>query len=180
MYVPKGEIEKKVGPDDKVLDIGSWNEVFPRASVIIDVNPYETRKSFYPDEKEHFSKATWLQADVNMADTWAKFKDKEFDFVICSHLLEDVRDPLYVCEQLNRVAKRGYIEVPTRYRECARAKSEDTVSGYDHHRWSVDVIDGSLVFTAKLHWAHTDLQAILESKSWRLTAPLRWIKRLTA
>jgi SAM-dependent methyltransferase len=155
MYIPKTEIEKVISPTDKVLDIGSWNDVFPRADVIVDVNPYETRKNALSDEREHFSKETWLLADVNRAGTWAKFRDKEFDFVICSHLLEDVRDPLFVCEQLIRVAKRGYIEVPTRYRECARAAATDTVSGYDHHRWLVEVVDGSLTFTAKLHWAHT-------------------------
>jgi SAM-dependent methyltransferase len=155
MYIPKSEIEKVIGPTDKVLDIGSWNDVFPRADVVIDVNPFETRKNFHPDQGEHFSKATWLLADVNKAETWANFRAKEFDFVICSHLLEDIRDPLFVCEQLIRVAKRGYIEAPTRYRECARAAAADTVSGYDHHRWLVEVVDGSLTFTAKLHWAHT-------------------------
>lgn len=155
MYIPKKEIESRIKTGDKVLDIGSWNDVFPRANVIIDVNPYETRKNKYPDEKEHFTKDTWILSDVNKMETWARFADKEFDFVICSHLLEDIRDPMFVCEQLIRVAKSGYIEVPTRYRECARASANDTVSGYDHHRWLVDVIDESLVFTAKLHWAHT-------------------------
>jgi len=155
MYISRNEIGDRIKAGEKVLDIGSWNDVFPRANVIIDINPYETRKNKYPDEKEHFSKETWLQSDVNKMDTWARFSDKEFDFVICSHLLEDIRDPLFVCEQLIRIAKRGYIEVPTRYRECSRAAATDTVSGYDHHRWLVDVIDDSLVFTAKLHWAHT-------------------------
>jgi len=155
MYIAKDEIESLIKDGDKVLDIGSWNDVFPRADVMIDVNPYETRKNQYPDEKEYFSKETWLQSDINKMETWENFADKEFDFVICSHLLEDIRDPMFVCEQLIRVSKRGYIEVPTRYRECSRVAATDTVSGYDHHRWLVDVLDGSLVFTAKLHWAHT-------------------------
>lgn len=155
MYIPKAQIENRLKEGDRVLDIGSWNDVFPRANVIIDVNPYETRKNKFPDQREYFTRDSWLQSDVNKIETWAKFKDKEFDFAICSHLLEDVRDPLFVCEQLIRVCKSGYIEVPTRYRECSRALANDTVSGYDHHRWLVDVIDEALVFTAKLHWAHT-------------------------
>lgn len=66
-----------------------------------------------------------------------------------------MRDPLFVCEQLIRVSKRGYIEVPTRYRDCSKEKAEDTVSGYNHHRWLIDLHEDSLIFTAKLHWAHT-------------------------
>lgn len=155
MYIPKAQIENRLKEGDRVLDIGSWNDVFPRANVIIDVNPYETRKNKFPDQKEYFTRDSWLRSDVNKMETWAKFKDKEFDFAICSHLLEDIRDPIFVCEQLIRVSKSGYIEVPTRYRECSRAAANDTVSGYDHHRWLVDVIDDALVFTAKLHWAHT-------------------------
>jgi SAM-dependent methyltransferase len=163
MYTAKEEIESHIEPTHNVLDLGSWNDVFPRANFIIDVNPYETRKNRYSGEREHFTRDTWLQADVNKIETWNRFKDHEFDFVICSHLLEDIRDPLFVCQQMMRVAKAGYIEVPTRFRECSRASVEDSVSGYDHHRWLVDIIDGSLVFTAKLHWAHT-LDYLTEEK----------------
>ena len=81
MYIAKDEIESLIKDGDKVLDIGSWNDVFPRADVMIDVNPYETRKNQYPDEKEYFSKETWLQSDINKMETWENFSDKEFDFV---------------------------------------------------------------------------------------------------
>lgn len=155
MYADKSLIEDRLLETDLVLDLGSWNDIFPRANVIIDVNPYETRKNRYPDDEEMFTRNSWFQSDINLIETWEKFKDKQFDFVVCSHLLEDVRDPLFVCEQMIRVAKAGYIEVPTRYRECSRATKYDTVSGYDHHRWIIDVNDGDLNFTAKLHWAHT-------------------------
>lgn len=153
MYLNKEQLESHLDSGDNVLDIGSWNDVFPRANWIIDINPYESRRN-HTDSNECFDKSTWLQSDINDRGVWERFGDKEFDFAICSHVLEDIRDPLFVCEQLIRVAKRGYIEVPTRYRECARATPEDTVSGYDHHRWLVEVVDGKLVFTPKLHWAH--------------------------
>jgi hypothetical protein len=45
------------------------------------------------------------------------FREKEFDYVICSHVLEHVDDiPLFVRE-LTRVASRGYLEFPTIYYE---------------------------------------------------------------
>ncbi len=75
-----------------------------------------------------------------MADDW-------FDFAICSHLLEDVRDPLTVCRELSRVAKRGYIEVPSRAREIyskawlfhlRAGPGRMTEAGFYHHRWYVE------------------------------------------
>ncbi|NJD76622.1 MAG: hypothetical protein FIB08_05925 [Candidatus Methanoperedens sp.] len=154
MQIDRNEVLKRIKPNDKVLDIGSWEEVFPRANVIIDLNPYETRKIKYRDEPENFTKDTWIYGDVCDTIVWSIFKDKEFDFAICSHILEDVRDPLFICSQLNRVAKAGYIECPSRFRECAKVNKKDPHTGYDHHRWIMDVIDGELSFTPKLYWAH--------------------------
>jgi len=148
------EVLRRIKPTDRVLDIGAWNTVIPRADVVIDLNPYETRTSHFPDEKERFTRETWIQGDVHSRALWSRFRDKEFDFVICSHLLEDIRDPLFVCEQISRVGKAGYIECPSRFRECARYRAADLYAGYDHHRWIVDIIDGEVVFTAKLGWAH--------------------------
>lgn len=69
MYIQKSEILNRIKPGEKVLDIGSWNDVFPRANVVIDLNPYETRKNFYPDHEECFSKDTWYIADINKLQT---------------------------------------------------------------------------------------------------------------
>jgi hypothetical protein len=144
----------RIDPGDKVLDAGAWNDVIPRADAVIDINPYETRTNRFPDQREHFSKDTWIQDDLNLPEAWSRFRDGEFDFAICSHLLEDVRDPLFVCRQLIRVAKAGYIECPSRFRECAKSYAGELNSGYNHHRWILDLIDGALVFTPKLGWAH--------------------------
>tara|TARA_B100001769_G_C21780358_1_gene425880 strand:+ start:216 stop:647 length:432 start_codon:yes stop_codon:yes gene_type:complete len=42
------------------------------------------------------------------------FKDKEFDFIIASHVAEHVEDISFFFNELARVGKKGYIEVPTR------------------------------------------------------------------
>src|SRR6266849_11045898 len=110
---------------DRVLDIGGAAEVFPRANVVVDILPYEQRsQGQLKDVPEHFTGADWYAADICTEHVWQNFKDKEFDFVICSHVLEDVRDPLFVCAQMVRVGKAGYIEVPSRFREMAKAAGE--------------------------------------------------------
>ena len=42
------------------------------------------------------------------------FKDKEFDFVIASHVIEHVEDFEFFVKELERISPRGYIELPTR------------------------------------------------------------------
>lgn len=45
------------------------------------------------------------------------FKDKEFDYIICSHVLEHVDDIEFFLNELIRVGKKGYLEFPTIYYE---------------------------------------------------------------
>jgi SAM-dependent methyltransferase len=41
------------------------------------------------------------------------FRDHEFDYVICSHVLEHAENPEEFLGELGRVAARGYLEFPT-------------------------------------------------------------------
>src|SRR5450759_1474081 len=107
----KRKIIEAIKKDGKILDVGGWENPFPFVTNVIDILPYETRKGNKTEEQ--FSKDTWVMRDICDHQPWP-YKDKEFDFVICSHLLEDVRDPLWVCAEIQRVGKAGYIETPSR------------------------------------------------------------------
>lgn len=153
MFRKAREVRELIRPGDRVLDIGGAEEVFPRANVVLDIVPYEGRSpGTLTDEPEQFTADSWFVTDICSPEIWQKFGDKEFDFVLCSHTLEDIRDPITVCREMNRVAKRGYIECPSRLRECTREDPRKRASGWPHHRWIVDVYGGYLVFTAKGHW----------------------------
>src|SRR5436309_5402895 len=94
------------------------------------------------------------------------FPDRHFDFAVCSHTLEDVRDPLFLCAELIRVAKAGYIEVPSRAAESSRGCEHPAIAGYSHHRWLID-IDGSVVtFMMKYHLIQAD---------WRYSLPQEFL-----
>ena len=138
-----------VPEDAVVLDVGGWGSPFPRADWVLDLMPYETRGLYgVPDPgSERFTPETWIQRDICAREPFP-FADRAIDFAICSHTLEDVRDPVWVCAELNRVAKAGYIEVPSRLEEQSYGVHGPWV-GWSHHRWLVDVRPGSIEFVSK-------------------------------
>ena len=90
----------KENPKWKILDIGCGYRAHPYASVIADVqdlsNHYEGKKFIKINEKK------------------LPFKDKEFDFVIASHVIEHVEDFEFFINELERISPKGYIELPSR------------------------------------------------------------------
>ena len=145
----------RLGADDLVLDVGGWAKPLPRADWVLDLMPYETRGlyDYEPDpQAERFSAATWVERDICDREPWP-FDDKQFDFAVCAHTLEDVRDPVWVCAELIRVARAGYIEVPSRLEEQAYGIQGPWV-GWAHHRWLIEVVGDRIEFVFKPHVIH--------------------------
>jgi SAM-dependent methyltransferase len=147
-----------ISSEMNVLDVGGWHSPLNRANYVIDIMPFDTRNKagailteLYPEE--HFSRDTYIQTDICGPDPWP-FADKQFDFAICSHTLEDIRDPVFVCRELNRVAKAGYIEVPSRLTESTRGVERPYFCGYYHHRWLCEVVGTSITFLFKPAMLH--------------------------
>jgi hypothetical protein len=147
------------GRSARVLDVGGWYQPFNLATHVIDLQPYESRRvhdAVDPEDDERFSADTWIVHEVCNAP-WP-FPDKAFDFVVCSNLLEDVRDPIAVCRELCRVGNAGYIETPSRVREIFSKErlffakyllGKIPEIGFHHHRWFVEIEGTHLRFTAK-------------------------------
>ena len=93
--------------------------------------------------------------------------DKQFDFVICSHTLEDIRDPLWVCSELIRVGKAGYIEVPSRVFESTLGVERAHTAGLSHHRWLIDIAGDEIRFLQKYHFIHSH---------WRYNLPKSYLR----
>jgi len=139
-------------PDDAVvLDIGGWGKPLPRADWVMDLMPYATRGlyGYETHDPERFTESTWIQRDFCDREPFP-FEDKSVDFVTCSHTLEDIRDPIWVCQEMQRIARAGYIETPSRLEEQTYGVQGSWV-GWGHHRWLVEVRDGRLEFVFKHH-----------------------------
>jgi len=83
----------------KILDIGCGYNAHNYASTICDVQDLSL---FYKDRKF-----------IRLNEKTLPFKDKEFDFVVASHVLEHVEDVNFFINELQRISSRGYIELPT-------------------------------------------------------------------
>jgi hypothetical protein len=167
------KILAQIGPGDRVLDIGGWAQPFNRADVVIDLEPWETRAPWpwrpaQGGDTERFTRESWIRRDICDKEPYP-FGDKEIDFVICSHTLEDVRDPLWVCSEMIRIAKRGYLEVPSRVAESCRGLEPGQV-GWAHHRWLIDIAGDHVDFQMKYHKIHSH---------WRFSFPARYLRRLS-
>ena len=117
----------KENPKWKILDIGCGYRAHPYASVIADVqdlsNHYEGKKFIKINEKK------------------LPFKDKEFDFVIASHVIEHVEDFEFFINELERISSKGYIELPSRLGDNLVFENKT-----DHIWWFVyDDIDNKLL-----------------------------------
>ena len=144
-----------LSPDDVVLDVGGAASPFARADWVIDLLRYEDRGLYGPPvdpAEERFTAATWVQRDICAREPWP-FKDRQFDFSICSQTLEDIRDPVFVCGELVRVSKAGYIEVPSRLEEQSYGFQGPWV-GWGHHHWLIDLDGDELTFVFKHHVLH--------------------------
>jgi hypothetical protein len=177
MYEPNAQlILSRLSERDVVLDVGGWACPFNRANIVIDAEPYETRGYYRTlglpasqgGASERFTSRSWIQRDLCAREPWP-IDDKSVDFAICSHTLEDLRDPLWVCSELVRVAKAGYVEVPSRAAEQSRGWEASRIAGLSHHRWLIDLDGAHLTFLMKYHLLHAD---------WRYSLPASFLRRL--
>jgi SAM-dependent methyltransferase len=164
-------------PGYRVLDVGGWAAPVNRADWVIDLMPYETRGVLLPGGvgpgPARFDAERWVMQDICSHEPWP-FADDFFDFAVCTFTLEDVRDPIRVCEEMSRVARAGYVEVPSLIDELTWANPEASGGpwvGHSHHRWLCTVRDGELEFLVKAHSLHSQR---------RIRVPPRWARRLSA
>ena len=117
--------------DWKILDIGCGYTANKYSNHVADRQDFS---HLYRDKKFTLIK-----------DKKLPFSDKEFNFVIASHVLEHVEEIEFFIKELERVANSGYIEVPTRLEDNLVDVNEKA------HIWWInfDDINNSLLITKR-------------------------------
>lgn len=140
-YSIKNHFKKKqllqVPPKGIILDVGSGGTPFSKANVLLE--------KYLSDNYERIGDN--LQLDdrllINADISKMPFKDKSIDYLMCLHVLEHEKDPSSAILEIQRVAKRGYIETP--------AASYEKIVSWPFHRWFVsqNKSENKLVFVKK-------------------------------
>ncbi len=121
-------------PSWYILDIGCGYNANKFANVICDV---QDLSNYYPSKK--FKKLT---------EKKLPFKDNEFDFVIASHVMEHVEDVEFFINELERVSKQGYIELPTMLEDNLVFENKKD------HLWHMDFddVENKLLISKKIQY----------------------------
>jgi SAM-dependent methyltransferase len=121
--------------EDLVLDIGCGNAPNPRADVTCDMLSNNSERSADLRTDRPF---VWARAER------LPFKNDAFDFVILSHVLEHTFQPAQLLAEIQRVARRGYIETPAAWQEF--------LLPYTYHVSRVALNSGVLQIRIKNKW----------------------------
>lgn len=141
---------------DRVLEIGPGALPHLRSNVFLELS--------YNNEEEHTKqnggqKKIDLHRPVVYYDGGRfPFADNEFDYVICSHVIEHVENIEYFLQEMFRVAKKGYIEYPTILYEY--------LYNFEVHLNFIKRHENSLFFLKK---SKTNLDAFLPLQKYFLT-----------
>jgi SAM-dependent methyltransferase len=117
-----------------VLEVGSGGNPYVRANVLLDA---------YEDTRErHWAPLVSDRPTVLGFVENLPFRDGAFDFVIASHVFEHSAHPEKFLNELQRVARAGYIEVPDAFME--------RINPYRDHRLEITVRDSCLIVRKKV------------------------------
>lgn len=102
-----------IRPADKVLEIGPGSSPHPRSDAFLELD--------FDSSQDKISQRGGVLKEANFGDRPVHyydggefpFGDNQFDYVICSHVIEHVVDPASFLSEVFRVGTgRGYIEYP--------------------------------------------------------------------
>lgn len=142
MISSPAEAEAVIRDGWRVLDVGSGDRPFRRATVLLDRLPRERIIASGPYRENPSGSISRNGRPFVAGELEAlPFAADSFDFVYASHVIEHAVDPLRAAAELERVAPRGYIECPRAWMEFVDASP--------FHRWLIDFVNGELQFRPK-------------------------------
>jgi len=153
-YITNMRLKNKFTVMDVGGSLGGWSSNYVDA--VADFN----------DVNDPENKIKHFKCDITHPDSWKEIleyvqENGKFDFCICTHTLEDIMNPAYVSEQIAKIAKEGYVAVPSKYRELSRFEiGTNGYRGYIHHRWIFDIVDNVFIGYPKINYI--DVNAVFD------------------
>lgn len=108
-----GQKIKSIGANDRVLEIGPGATPYARSNVFLELEYQNAEEKLLQRGGVPFKKSLGERPVILYDGGVFPFKDGEFNYVICSHVIEHVHDPVRFMHEVFRVGNgRGYIEYP--------------------------------------------------------------------
>jgi hypothetical protein len=139
---------KKNNSNYQVIDVGGsyggWST--PYVDAIVDFNDIKSN---------NINNIIFFKIDITNPNDYDELlsyieKNGKFDFCVCTHTLEDIMNPIFVCEQIEKISNEGYISFPSKYAELSRI--EGNYRGYIHHRWIFNPKDDYILGFPKINY----------------------------
>lgn len=143
-----------IDKSQKVLEVGPGGYPHYRSDVLLE-KKFQTKHE--AEAQRGFTKLnTFGKTLVYYNGSKFPFEDKEFDYVICSHVIEHI--PLSeiseFISELERVAPRGYIEFPNIFYEL--------INMQEVHKSFILLSDNEIKFMTKNKLVKTNLQKVIQ------------------
>lgn len=142
------------------IDVGAtaryWS--YPECKTVVDSYPVPENDVLY------------FNVNIENINDWTSVfeyveKNGKFDYSICSHTMEDVFNPLELATILQKISKRGYIAIPSKFNEFTKLFSNQ-YRGDAHHKQFFDIVDETLMVFPKFNWIETDNRSDLILKNY--------------
>jgi uncharacterized protein YbaR (Trm112 family)/SAM-dependent methyltransferase len=144
-----------------VLEVGAGGNPYPRANVLLDA--YETTTERI--EQTLIKDRPLVLGLVEKLP----FKNKSFDFIIASHVLEHSYNPDAFLKELMRVGKSGYIETPDAFWE--------KINPFVFHRLEITDMDSKIRIYKKPSWRPDEEVATLFERKLKNMRFLKFISK---
>lgn len=130
-----------IAATDRVLEVGPGGAAHPQANILLEKR-FATEQETCA-QRGYATKGNHQQETVYYDGGKFPFHDNQFDYVICSHVLEHIpADELdQFLRELQRVASKGYIEFPNIFYEL--------INYQDVHLWLMNCRDDHILFLDK-------------------------------
>jgi SAM-dependent methyltransferase len=150
-WMPRAALEALSSSPGPVLDFGGGAAPYHRAAHVLDVVPFDPdrlRANAWGGPAAGWAASQYTEFDACAGEPWP-FPDGAFALGLCSHTLEDLRDPLPALAELGRVCRTLLLVCPSRLAEQCRGIDHPRYAGFFHHPWMVGADSAGLVFRRK-------------------------------
>lgn len=156
--------KKSLDSNYTIIDIGGAKEKhFPQKfsfiDYVLDLNSADTK------ETELVS----IRGDINEESSFIKIEEYvknkgKFNFSICTHTLEDIRNPQLVIKKLPQISKAGLLSFPSKYLELSRFEKPELFRGFHHHRWIFVIKKNKIIAIPKINMVEHKILNSVEKK----------------